>query len=169
MMRRVLIFFCLGLMLLPAAAQARRFRSLAPIATPEKEAAPQLPAGDTDPGLPAVDQALVEKAVSILAARWNQPDFADSLDQGFADRAQLSRTLGEVLPADARLNVRGVSGVRVLQSSITDRGAKVARQSVVEATVDTEIAFADAVAGTVRLRGQQMLLLRIDEAFEALP
>lgn len=146
------------LVLLCASAHAQEFRQLLPITRPAEARA-------TVSFLP-VDHRAVEEAVREVVARWNTPQFADTLDETFFDRTRLEDALETVVPRDAKLRLLALQGVQTLEQQVLPDPTGLPIDTVVStvsATVRLQAEFNDPFRGFQRREGVNELILKLTQ------
>jgi hypothetical protein len=159
--RALILLVALGALAQPG--QAREFRSMTPIATPQRP-----PPGAVVPGmLRPVERALVERAVHAVARAWNTGVLDSLLAEDFVNGSRLSDVIREVVPRDASLRVLGIEGVSTLEQYLRlDAAGAPLQISTVSAVVRTQIEFTDPVTGFQRLEGRNELIFRVEQPAE---
>lgn len=143
-----------------AATDAREFRVINPIVTPER--IPQN--AERIDRLRPVNRKLVEQAVRAMAEAWNSGRLDPILDPDrFYNKDRLLDTIAEVVPRDARLTVLSVGGVTTLEQYFQPRKGYKHQISVVAAIVRTQIEFTDPEQGFLRLEGRNEFVFEIAE------
>jgi len=162
---KIIMVFCLALAS-GSSLQARQFRQLVPIATPEAPAA-NLPAG----AIPVervvqLDRDQVEPLLREVLEQWNAPGMTEMLAEEFFDSSRLMDAMGIIVPRDATLRLQSVQGIQTLQQYIMpnmdeDRDEMI---SIVSATARTQVEFNTPGAGFVRLPGVNEFILKVTSA-----
>ncbi len=152
------LVLCGALALSATVSQARQFRTIAPIATPER-----LPEGaERIARFSPVDPRLVRKAVFALASAWNTGRLDPMLSPDrFYNKDRLLDTISEVAPRDAKLTVQSVAGVTTLEQYFQPRRGYRQQVSIVSAIVFTQLEFTDTRQGFIRLEGRNEFVLEI--------
>lgn len=144
-------------------SEARRFRAINPIATPEN-----IPSGAVrmDRRQP-VDPEIIRAAVQQLADAWNTGHLGDLLDrERFYDRSRLLDVIAEEVPRDAKLRVVSVGAVSTLDQYRQKDKAKLIQVSTVSALVRTQIEFTLPTFGFQRLDGTTEFTLQVRETLQ---
>ena len=157
-----LVIFIL-LLGLGGAPEARQFRLLIPIATHEAPTA-QLPEGaiPVDEVTPW-QRSELEPIVRDLIAKWNTPQMAETLDEGFYDKSRLLDSINSGLPREATLRLQSIQGIQTLQQYVVPDpdGITGKRVTLVSVTVRTQIEFNSPTQGFVNRPGVIELILKI--------
>ncbi len=162
---RLVLLLCL-LALVSSPSQARQFRLLTPIASPEESAA-HLPAGAKPvENVQPLSRQEVEPMVRQLIEQWNTSEMSSTLSEKFYDKSRLMDVMDTGVPRDAKLRIQSIQGIQTLQQYSQsgtggDRGEIV---SIVSATVQTQLEFNSATAGFVSRTGTNEFLLEITTA-----
>ena len=159
-----LVLFIFLLSLTGSPSQARQFRLLTPIASPETQGA-NLPKGAV-----AVEQRQpvmrgeVEPLIRDLVAKWNTGEMASTLSDRFYDASRLLDVMDTGVPRDAKLRIQSIQGIQTLQQYLmpadNDRQSLV---SIVSATARTQLEF-NSSTGLTRLPGTNEFILKITKA-----
>lgn len=149
---------------LAGVADARQFRSLRIIATPDA-ASTRLPDGahPVEPLVP-LTRAQARAALERVLAAWNDADIERYLGEGFYDPNRLGDNVDALVRRDARLYLQAIQGVQTLQQYVEDDPARPGRQrlvSRVSVTARTQIEFETAAGSFTRRSGINEFLLRI--------
>ncbi len=140
--------------------QARQFRSVNPIATPERIPDGAVRAARFSP----VDRQLVVRAIRSLAAAWNTGRLDPLLSRDrFYNKDRLLDTIAEVAPRDAVLKVQSVGGITTLEQYYQPVRGHNRQFSIVSAIVRTQIEFQDPTLGFTRLNGRNEFVLEIEQ------
>lgn len=143
--------------------QARQFRQMVPITTPEL-AGSNLPEG----ALPVkqvkpLDRGAVESMLGEVLNKWNKPGMSETLAQEFYDSSRLMDAMNTIVPRDATLKLQSIQGIQTLQQYLvpgTDGGQN-DMISIVSVTARTQVEFEKPGAGFVRLPGVNEYILKI--------
>lgn len=168
--RRTATVFAAGLLAvallggLAGAVDARQFRSLRIIATPDAVST-RMPDGarPVEPLVPLTREQARAALERVLAA-WNDGDIERYLGVEFYDRNRLGDNVDALVRRDARLYLQAVQGVQTLQQYIEDDPARPGRErlvSRVSVTARTQIEFESAAGSFTRRSGVNEFLLRI--------
>ncbi len=145
-------------------SQARQFRLLTPIASPEQPLA-NVPAGAVAvEAVTPLSRQVVEPMVRKVIEQWNTPGMISTLSDQFYDKSRLLDVMDTGVPRDAKLRVQSIQGIQTLQQYInpgagTERGEMV---SIVSATVQTQLEF-NSSNGFTRLPGTNEFILQITQ------
>lgn len=140
-----------------AVAHAREFRASRFIATPAKPISYEPPADDGTIVVKqpvTLDPHLIRKAFQVLFDAWSTPELAEMLDDGFTNRQQILNLIAQDIPFNARINILGVSSVRVLHQRMrkNETGSDTL-YSVVAAEVTTQVIYQDPQLGYQQIEG----------------
>lgn len=142
--------------------QARQFRQVIPIATPNKAAT--LPQGAVAVDKPReLDREEVKAAVNQVLSKWNTGDLAEVLSESFFDRTRLTDAVDNIVPRDATLSIQSVQGIQTLQQFIMPGDEGDSMVSIVSATVRTQLEYNDPDSGFVRLPGVNEFVLKVTQ------
>lgn len=155
-----------GLLLLTAAStQARQFRIIQPIATPENvnDALPDgaRPVESVQP----VTREQLEPHLRKLFQDWESGQIDEHLAEDFWDSQRLLDTLDVVVPRDANLRLQSIQGIQTL-SQYMQQDAETGgdeRVSIVSATVRTQLEFNTPGGGFIRRPGVNEFILQVTE------
>ena len=159
------LFACLALLplLLTNPVQSRQFRSVVPIATPDRTES-ALPDGARAVDKPEqLDRSKVKAAVDQVLSKWNTGEMEETLSDQFFDRTRLTDVVDNVVPRDATLRVQSVQGVQTLQQYVMPSDAGDSRVSIVSATVRTQLEYNDPESGFVAVPGVNEFILKVTE------
>ena len=170
-MRHNLVFIGLmiTMMIVPVIVtdtQARQFRFITPIASPQEPNA-QLPAGAIPvENVRSLSRKDLTTYVEEVVKEWNTNGMPDTLSDSFYDKSRLLDVVVGDVPRDATLRIQGVQSIQTLEQYIipgngTERGELV---SIVTVTVRAQLEFNSATDGFVRLQGTNELLLEVVQA-----
>ena len=158
-----LVIFVWLLTVASSPSQARQFRLLTPIASPETEGA------DLPKGAVAVEQRQpltrgeVEPLIRDVIAKWNTGEMAGTLSDQFYDASRLLDVMDTGVPRDAKLRIQSIQGIQTLQQYLipadNDRQSLV---SIVSATARTQLEF-NSSTGFTRLPGKNEFILKVTQ------
>jgi len=160
---RPVLFICL-LALVGIPSQARQFRLLTPIATPETQGA-NLPTGAValEQRQP-ITRGQIEPLLRDLVSKWNTGEMASTLSDRFYDASRLLDVMDTGVPRDAKLRIQSIQGIQTLQQYLmpadNDRQSLV---SIVSATARTQLEF-NSSTGLTRLPGTNEFILKVTQA-----
>lgn len=164
-----IIFAALLLLLLLAGAgslQARQFRLIQPIATPDTSAI-SIPDGAREVAVvEPITREQLEPHLQKLLEAWGSGQLSGQLADDFWDKQRLLDTLDIVVPRDANLRLQSIQGVQTLSQYLqpdADTGRD-QRISIVSATARTQLEFNDPQAGFVRRPGINEFILKVTES-----
>jgi len=156
-------FLCLGLAVgltawLAVPVDARQFRTIRTITTPEKLPENAEPVERFRP----VKAQIVKAAVEKLADAWNTGTLDPLLSrEKFYNKDRLLDTLAGDIPRDATLRVLSVGGITTLDQYFQPREGRRKQVNIVSAIVRTQIEFNDPNNGFVRLEGRNEFVLEV--------
>lgn len=137
---------------------ARQFRSIRPMAKPDKIAPNAVPVVR----FRRVKASIVRAAVQQIAHAWNTGQLSPMLSrEKFFNKDRLLDALSVVVPSNAKLRVVSVGGVTTLQQYFEPRGGRKRQVNIVSAVVNTQLEFHDANNGFVKLAGRNEFVLEI--------
>ncbi|KAB7624131.1 hypothetical protein [Alkalilimnicola sp. S0819] len=144
---------------LAGSVQARSFRAIQPIATPEA-----LPAGAErlSPMAP-LQRGLVERAVRAIIAAWNGRALDPILHPDYPRASRLLDTLITDVPFGAELRLLSLRNTRTLQQFLEPGESGPVRVSRVAAVARTQLEFTLPVTGFHRLPGTLEFIIEIRE------
>lgn len=163
----ILVISLLLLTGVTAVSQARQFRQVIPIPSPQK-IEPVLPEGAEPVEQPRnISRERVREAVESVISQWNAGDLEEMLSEDFFDRSRLSDAVDTIVPRDASVRVQSIQGVQTLQQyqMESDEGGE-QTVSIVSATVRTQLEFNDPQSGFVRRQGLNEFILKITQGAE---
>ena len=138
--------------------QARQFRSIRPLATPEKMAPNAVPTKR----FRRLKASVVRAAVRQIAHAWNTGQLSPMLSrEKFYNRSRLLDALSIVVPNDAKLRVVSVGGVTTLQQYSEPINGRRRQVNIVSAIVNTQLEFHDPNNGFVKIPGRNEFVLEI--------
>ncbi|MBL1142495.1 MAG: hypothetical protein HND53_10730 [Proteobacteria bacterium] len=144
---------------------ARQFRLINPIATPE-ETSSNLPTGakPVENVQPVPRQEIVSQIEQILK-NWNTSEMSAAISESFYDKSRLMDVMARGVPRDAKLRVQAVQGVQTLQQYWVPAEGKTGDDliSIVSATVKTQLEFNSPTAGFIRRQGTNEFLLEVKQ------
>ncbi len=161
---RLVLFVCL-LSLAGSPSQARQFRLMMPIASPEEPNA-QLPTGARPvENVQPVPRAEVETLVKELIEKWNTPEMASTLSDQFYDKSRFMDVMNTGVPRDATARIQSIRGIQTLQQYIVPNPVRGRDEmvSIVSVTVQTQLEF-NTSTGFTTLPGTNELILKINSA-----
>lgn len=139
-------------------ADARQFRTIRTIATPEKLPENAQPVERFRP----VKAQIVRAAVEKLAEAWNTGTLDPLLSrEKFYNKDRLLDTLAGDIPRDATLRVLSVGGITTLDQYFQPREGRRKQVNIVSAIVRTQIEFNDPNNGFIRLDGRNEFVLEV--------
>jgi hypothetical protein len=151
------------LLLSPQESEARRFRHINPIATPQNIPDGAVRMKQRRP----VDPELVRQAVLQLADAWNTGQLGDLLDrERFYDRSRLLDVIAEEVPRDAKLRVVSIGAVNTLDQYQQTERERLIQVSTVSALVRTQIEFTLPRFGYQKLDGTSEFTLEVRETLK---
>ncbi len=144
-------------------SQARQFRSLIPIETPNRAAAGMPDGARPVEQVQQLDRRLVTSAVRQVVEKWNTPEMSQVLADEFYDSSRLLDNMDYLVPRNATIRLQSIQGVQTLQQYIVpgDDGGRGKVVSIVSATARTQVEFEQPGAGFVRLPGVNEYILKI--------
>lgn len=141
-----------------SSTDARQFRTIRPIATPEKLPDNAQPVEQFRP----VRAQIVRAAVEKLAEAWNTGNLDPMLSrEKFYNKDRLLDTLAGDVPRDALLRVLSVGGITTLDQYYQPRDGRRRQINIVSAIVRTQIEFNDPNNGFIRLDGRNEFVLEV--------
>ncbi len=141
-MKGALVILVAALVLAPGVPAAQEGRAFNPIARPATKA--PLPGGAVRISPPRpISRDRIERAVSQVAAAWNERRVGAVLAPGFHRAQELADAMQTRVPRDAALRVMAIQGWQVLDQYVQD-GKLVTKVSV---TLRTQVELNDPVAG----------------------
>ncbi|HKK15254.1 MAG TPA: hypothetical protein VJ981_01005 [Gammaproteobacteria bacterium] len=146
--------------------EARQFRQMVPIATPEFTGA-NLPEGAVPvKQVKPLDRSAVESMLRGVLEKWNAPGMSETLAQEFYDTSRLLDAMDTIVPRDATLKLQSIQGIQTLQQYLMPGGDGGGDEivSIVSVTARTQVEFDKPGAGFVRLPGVNEYVLKITEA-----
>jgi len=157
------IFLVMMLALLPflsGIVEARGFRSILPIASPN-DSLPKDAEILKERELVRID--LVQEGVEAILKAWNTGELDPLLVKDFFDKSRLLDVLNDTAPKDARLRLLSIRGTNTLQQfrMKTEQGPD--RVSHVSAIVDLQIEYIDPQQGFVQLDSTNEFILEVRE------
>ena len=162
---RVIFLIILLILGVTSASQARQFRLMTPIASPQEPNA-QLPDGVMPvENVQPVPRAVVETLVKELIEKWNTPEMASTLSEQFYDKSRFLDVVATGVPRDATLRIQAIRGIQTLQQYIAPNPEKGRNEvvSIVSATVLTQLEF-NTGTGFTRFPGTNEFILKITTA-----
>jgi len=162
MMVILIIFMMLGFI---GSSQARQFRLMTPIATPEEPNA-QLPDGVMSvENVQPVPREEVETLVKEVIEKWNTPEMESTLSEQFYDKSRLMDVVETGVPRDATLRIQAIRGIQTVQQYIVPNPDKGRNEvvSIVSATVQTQLEF-NTGTGFTRFPGTNEFILKVNSA-----
>lgn len=158
----LLVFVALAGMAFTPHAEARQFRSIKSITTPQNLLGNLPPGAVVSQSIQPIPREAVERRIGQLLDKWNGPGMEETLAQEFYDRTRLLDKVETEVPKDAQLRLLGIQGSQTLQQySLPATGNEPAREvSVVSVTVQTQLEYSSA-SGVVRLPGTNEYLLQV--------
>jgi len=159
---KLILFVCL-LSLVGSPSQARQFRLLAPIASPEDPAA-QLPAGAKPvEEVQPISRQEVEPMLRKVIEQWNTGEMSTTLSDQFYDKSRLMDVVSTGVPRDAKLRIQSIQGIQTLQQyQMPAENDKKNLVSIVSATARTQLEF-NTSAGLQRRVGTNEFILKITQ------
>lgn len=160
-----IIYFLLLLLGFSGALEARQFRSINRIGTPETFSE-NLPVGAIQAAeAKPLDRQMVNQLVRDTLSKWNTPAMSATLSNKFYDRSRLNDAMTSIVPRDATLRVQSVQGIQTLQQYIVpgSGGARGTLVSLISVTVRTQVEF-NGASGFTRLPGVNEYILEVTTA-----
>ena len=145
---------------------ARQFRLLSPIASPEQNGT-AIPKGTIAvDNIQPLSREDVEPLIRDLLSQWNTAEMASTLSDSFYDKSRLLDVMDTGVPRDAKLRVQSVQGIQTLGQYINpgegdERGELV---SIVSATVRTQLEYNNASGSFVSQTGTNEFILQVKTA-----
>ncbi len=157
------LVFVLVILLFTNHGNARQFRNLTPIASPETQGAnlPEgaIPVHQTQP----LSRSDVEPLVRDVIEKWNTSGMSATLSDQFYDKSRLLDVMDTGVPRDAKLRIQSIQSIQTLQQyqvpADNDRNDLV---SIVSATARTQLEFNNS-AGLQRRVGVNEFILKITQ------
>lgn len=158
----VLVFAALAGMVLAPHAEARQFRSIKSITTPQNLVGNLPPGAVISQSIQPVPREAVERRMEQLLDKWNTSEMEPTLAEEFYDRTRLLDKVETEVPKDAQLRLLGIQGSQTLQQySLPATGNEPGREvSIVSVTVQTQLEYS-STSGVVRLPGTNEYLLQV--------
>ena len=160
------VIILIGLLsLTTVSTQARQFRLIQPIATPEN-VHDALPDGATPvETVKPVTREQLEPHLRELFQDWESGQIEEHLAEDFWDSQRLLDTLDIVVPRDVTLRLQSVQGIQTLsqymqQDAVTGYDERV---SIVSATVRTQLEFNTPGGSFIRRPGVNEFILQVTE------
>ena len=156
----LLILLVIGLV---SSSNARQFRQIIPITTAGQEEA-SLPSGAISVTEHyTFSRDAIEKILRKIISKWNTPQMAETLSEGFYDKSRLLDAVAGTVPREATLRLQSVQGIQILQQYIVpgqngNRDKLVSRLSV---TARTQLEFTSPSGGYVTRSGTNEFILKI--------
>ena len=149
-----------------ATLQARQFRQIIPIVSPQAPTS-NLPVGAVPVNqVTQLDRGLVESSLRKVLDQWNKAGMAETLTKEFYDSSRLMDAMDTIVPRDAKLRLQSIQGIQTLQQYVVpgsdgERGEMV---SVVSATARTQLEFEQPGTGFIKRPGINEFILEISTA-----
>ena len=157
------LFYTLVIITLSGNVQARQFRQVIPIATPNKSVA-ALPEGAVAIEKPReLGREEVKAAVNQVLSKWNTGNLSEVLSESFFDRTRLTDAVDNLAPRDATLSIQSIQGIQTLQQFVMPGDDGDSMVSIVSATVRTQLEYNDPDSGFVRLPGVNEFVLKVTQ------
>ena len=165
-------WIALSLLLSAGIAEAADFRKIRPIGpnrAPIQQQAPTVGPSLNDnqvaapegAGFVPVDPSAVRVAFAALLEKWNQPEFAQAVQNSLFDGDRFIEVLFQDVPRNATLRVLGITGVTTLDQSFVEVNGSVQRASIVSLSANTQVEFVDANGNFQRREGTNEFLIRV--------
>jgi len=144
--------------------EARQFRLMNPIATPEGVdshlPAAAKPVEDVQP----LSRQQVEPLLRKVIEQWNTGEMSATLSDQFYDKSRLMDVVNTGVPRDAKLRIQSIQGIQTLQQYLmpVDNGRH-SLVSIVSATARTQLEF-NSSTGLTRLPGTNEFILKVTQA-----
>lgn len=151
---------------LMAVADAREFRQLRPIATPDRN----LAADGSRFDIPrmAISPETVEAGLRWVLEDWRSRAMSEHLGNQLYDRERLLDVLDTAVPRDAKLRLLAMRDYQVLGQRVerNAQGQPLTLVSQVNVVAETQVEFNAPGAGFQRIEGTNEFLLELTESFE---
>lgn len=149
-------------MLTDDSLEARQFRLLSPISSPEQTGNPLPDGAVAVNSVTPLPRETVEPLIREVIEEWNTSDMSDTISDQFYDKSRLLDVMDTGVPRDAKLRVQSIQGIQTLNQYIMpnpleDRNGMV---SIVSATVRTQLEF-NTKAGLQKRVGTNEFILKV--------
>tara|TARA_R110002111_G_scaffold19707_3_gene47668 strand:- start:1212 stop:1748 length:537 start_codon:yes stop_codon:yes gene_type:complete len=155
---RMVLFFCL-LALAGSPSQARQFRNLTPIASPETQRA-NLPEGAVPvQQAQPLSRSDVEPLIRDVIEKWNTSGMSSTLSDQFYDKSRLLDVMDTGVPRDAKLRIQSIQSIQTLQQyQVPAENNRNNLVSIVSATARTQLEFNNSSGFQKRIGTNEFIL-----------
>ena len=161
----ILIFTILLLLSFVSSINARQFRSIAPIASSDRnDIAPEgtIPVENIEP----IAREDIEPLVKDMIEKWNTSEMSSILSEQFYDKSRLIDAVDTAVPRDAKLRVQSIQGIQTLGQFLKPGQGNERSEliSIVSATVRTQLEFNNSSGTFVNRSGTNEFILQVTTA-----
>ena len=158
-----LTFFVSLLVSTSETLQARQFRLLNPIASPQQQA-PSLPDGaKAVERVQKLERKDIEPLLRDVVSKWNTSEMANTISDDFYDKNRLMDVMDNGVPRNATLRIQSIQGVQTLNQYTMQNPESGLNEmiSIVSATARTQLEYDNSTGTFVNFVGTNEFILKV--------